>query len=171
VLLIWWQGSAVTSSGQIAAETRVQQCGGSVESGDQVTYSTRLRNQTVVHGGGSPPKAFFGLALPGRDVCLFDLSGCSVSDPDAEIIAASQSCAVLSLRNADAQPSAVLQLLNMPSLEVVDLRGIPVDDQVLDALVELRNLRVVILAESDIHSGTRDRIEGGQLSRCSVLLE
>ncbi len=144
VFYFWSYYSGVVSQ---RAVRQVEAVGGTVESGLMVGYTFKSgRTTTSLDSMAEGAMHRNRLFATSDEIYFVDLTDCKMNDSDAAIIRRLPNCTILSLRNASLPTTALLEMVAMQSLEVVDLRGLAVNKEVLVVLEGHRTLRALILS-------------------------
>jgi hypothetical protein len=152
----------------------VRAVGGEVLCDSAATYVAKVGNKTIVREAGSLPRIhrilWWTYETKPTDTRLVDLSSCQLTSADCKTISAVHNCVILALRDASVPSDGLACLMAIPTLEVVDLRGIEVSNDILQILKRNDGLRAIVvtstLVDSEILAGfARD------MPSCEVLTE
>jgi hypothetical protein len=148
----------VVSSERVAgkiSEDRIRMIGGFVAADDDfsVTVAGVTHSWQVAEPGRMYHVLAWDLFLAPRPALNIDLSRRSLTIADCKVISAVCNAAVLQLKDGCVSSEGLAYLLAMPSLQIVDLRGVWISRQDVKALIRNKSVRVVIvtagLADAD----------------------
>lgn len=121
--------------------------GGNIEKSPQLLYNVELRKRSLSFSSLGPIRWELGWPPKRRprDIYFVDLSACAVTESEAQAIAGLSECEIMSLRNARLSETAILELLSIQRLNVVDIRGLAINDQLRRAVGDLPKLYALIV--------------------------
>lgn len=155
VLACFFGGAAFVFGSKLSNEQAIKHViavGGSVDCDAQPTYIADVGNERIAWDGGSPPRVYRILCWTyysePKDACFVDLSRCQLTNADCKTISTVRNATILNLQNASIPSDGFAYLMAIPSLEVVDLRGIAISSDILQILKRNDGLRAVIVTTS-----------------------
>jgi hypothetical protein len=148
-------GYAFVWCGQTAnhrAYDRISSVGGKVIGDTEFGYTTKVKNVTYSWGGGTPGRLYHILwwtyySEP-KAARFVDLSQCRLTNADCKAISAVRNATILNLRDASLPSDGLAYLVAIPTLEVVDLRGVAISSDILQILKRNDSLRAVVVTPS-----------------------